>query len=149
MSGYLLDTNVISLFAPDKPPVSSETQNWIREQSAKDGLYLSAVTIAEIQRGIRKLQRKSADVKAGKIEQWFGELTRQFDSRILPVDAKVAMAAGTIEEQAESKGHRQGLADVLIAATALVHGLTIVTLNVRHFASLGVPFTSPDDLQNV
>ncbi|MDM9625941.1 type II toxin-antitoxin system VapC family toxin [Rhizobium sp. S152] len=146
MSGYLLDTNVISMFAPDKQPVSLPLQEWIRQESANDALYISAITAGEIQRGISKLARKGSTEKARKLTQWLSGLVAQFDSRILPVDAAVAMAAGSIEEDAESRGQRPGLADVLIAATASTNDLTVVTLNIRHFAPLGVPFMSPEDI---
>lgn len=146
MSGYLLDTNVISMFAPDKQPVSLQFQEWIRRESANDALYISAITAGEIQRGISKLARKGSAEKARKLTQWLSGLVAQFDSRILPVDAAVAMTAGSIEEDAESRGQRPGLADVLIAATASTHALTVVTLNLRHFAPLGVPFMSPEDI---
>lgn len=146
MSGYLLDTNVISMFAPDKQPVSLPLQDWIRRESANDALYISAITAGEIQRGISKLARRGSAEKARKLTQWLSGLVAQFDSRILPVDAAVSMAAGSIEEDAESRGQRPGLADVLIAATASTNGLTVVTLNIRHFAPLGVPFMSPEDI---
>lgn len=147
MSGYLLDTNVVSLFAPDRPPVSLQMQDWLREQGAKDALYVSAITVAEIQRGIKKLERKGAHARAAKLMPWLSGLVAEFDSRILSVDADVAMTAGVIEDHAEGNGHRPGLADVLIAATASVHDLTVATLNTRHFAHLGVAFITPDDIQ--
>ncbi|MBB3964881.1 PIN domain-containing protein [Rhizobium metallidurans] len=146
MTGYLLDTNVISLFAPGRPAISPGLRDWIFERGAEGALYLSAITIAEIQRGIKKLERKGADARAAKLAEWLSGLIGQFGDHVLAVDADIAMAAGTIEEQAEAGGQRPGLADVLIAATASVRNLTVVTSNVRHFAPLGVIVLSPDDM---
>ncbi|WP_112944935.1 MULTISPECIES: type II toxin-antitoxin system VapC family toxin [unclassified Rhizobium] len=146
MTGYLLDTNIISLFAPGRPAISPDIREWMSERGGEGSLYLSAITIAEIQRGIKKLERKGADARAAKLAEWLSGLMGQFGDHVLPVDADIAMAAGKIEEQAEASGHRQGLADVLIAATASVRNLTVVTANVRHFAPLGVILLSPDDM---
>ncbi len=116
------------------------------ERGGEGSLYLSAITIAEIQHGIKKLERKGADARAAKLAEWLSGLIGQFGDHVLPVDADIAMAAGAIEEQAEASGHRPGLADVLIAATAAVLKLTVVTSNVRHFAPLGVALLTPDDI---
>ncbi|WP_349437137.1 PIN domain-containing protein [Pararhizobium sp. A13] len=63
MSGYLLDANVISKFAPDRPAPAEELKAWMREQGAADLLYLSAMTLAEIEKGIRSLQRPAPPKK--------------------------------------------------------------------------------------
>jgi predicted nucleic acid-binding protein len=146
LNGNLLDTNVISLLAPGRPPVSPRFQGWIRDEGGRGTLYLSAITIAEMQRGIKRLERKGAHAKAAGLAEWLAGLVAQFDDRILPVDGHVAVVAGTIEDHAEGQGHGPSLADVLIAATASVHDLTVVTSNIRHFVPFGVAFRLPDDI---
>lgn len=143
MSGYLLDTNVISKFAPDRPLPAEELKAWMREQGAADMLYLSAMTLAEIEKGIRSLQRRGSADKAGRLRRWLEGIISSFDDRILPMDIAVALAAGDIEDEAAAQGRHPGLGDVIIAATAKSRGLTVVTENIRHFEPLGGPVERP------
>ncbi len=135
MSGYLLDTNVISKFAPDRPASAEELKAWMREQGAADLLYLSAMT-AEIEKGIRSLQRRGSTEKASRLRQWLEGIIASFDDRILPMDVAVALAAGGIEDEAAAQGRHPGLGEVIIAATAKSRGLTVVTENTRYFEPL-------------
>lgn len=139
MSGWLLDTNVLSLFAPGRPPVPKDLAEWMEREGTAGTLYVSAVAIAEIKRCILKLARKGSVQRASLLDGWLQTLLAVYGDRILPIDAAVALAAGQIEDTAESHGQHPGFADVLIAATAHVHGLTVVSNNVRHFQVLGVP----------
>ncbi len=143
MSAYLLDTNVISMFAPGKPDPSGKLKAWMIEKGDEDALFISAVTIAEIQKGIHKAHRKGATAKSAQLSGWLEGMLRQFADRILPLDAAVAMIAGALDDEAEGKGLHPGLGDVLIAATAATHGLVVVTRNVRHFEPLGVSVEPP------
>ena len=143
MSGYLLDTNVVSKFAPGKPALSEDLKEWMRVQGAADALFLSAMTIAEIEKGIRSLQRRGATDKSQLLRQWLDGIISSFDDRILPMDIAVALAAGEIEDEAIGQGRHPGLGDVIIAATAKSFDLTVVTENMRHFEPLGVEVELP------
>jgi predicted nucleic acid-binding protein len=144
MSSYLLDTNVISKFAPERPAPAPELITWMREQGAEDALFLSAMTTAEIQKVIRGLQRRGANEKSVRLQQWLQGIILSFDDRILPMTTAVALVAGDIEAEAASGGRHPGLGDIIIAATAKVYNLTVVTENVRHFEALDVNFSRPE-----
>lgn len=144
MSGYLLDTNIISKFAPDRPPPSRQVRAWFHEQGDADALFLSVITISEIEKGMRSLHRRGGIARAQRLSAWLDLLSDSFGDRILAMDAVVARIAGALEDEAESKGRNPGLSDIVIAATARAYGLTVVTENVRHFEPLDVPVDLPD-----
>ena len=106
-------------------------------------LHLSAVTVMEIESGIQQLVRKGSTRKRPELSLWLTDLLRQFEDRVLPFDANVGLAAGRLDALAISKGRHPGLADIVIAATAEVHSLTILTQNLRHFRPLEVPALNP------
>ncbi|MDE2802319.1 MAG: type II toxin-antitoxin system VapC family toxin [Chloroflexota bacterium] len=137
---YLLDTNVLSaLRRPDRNPAPAA---WLQAQRDSD-IFLSVVTIAEVERGIA-LQRPSNPDFARDLALWAERILSWFADRILPVDAATARRWGVLSA---SLGNQD--IDLLIAATALEHGLTVVTRNVRHFTPTGVavldPFGEPDE----
>ena len=142
MSGYLVDTNVISMFAPGRPAAPDVLREWMIE-NGEDQLCISSVTVAEIRRGIQKLARKGSASKADVLEEWLQGLIAEFADRIVPVDTEVALLAGDLGDEADAKGINPGFADILIAACARAKGLTVVTLNTRHFEHLGVAVQLP------
>lgn len=110
-------------------------------------LYLSVVSVAEIEDGIAKARRERAHRRAAELAGWLEVLLHLYASRILPIDLSVARVAGAITDVARSQGMAPGFGDVAIAAIARRHGLTILTRTTRHFAPLGVPAVNPfDDL---
>jgi toxin FitB len=137
---YLVDTNVVSAGAPSKAP-SAALVAWMDEHSAD--LYLSAVSVAEIEAGIARLRRRGGKRRADDLTFWLDTLLHLYEARVLPLDVPAARIAGALSDLARSKGHAPGFADVAIAATAKCFGLTILTTNVRHFEPLGVPFLDP------
>jgi toxin FitB len=137
---YLVDTNVLSAGAPSKV-ASTDLLAWMDERSAR--LYLSAVTVAEVEDGVAKLRREGATRKAADLEAWLEALLHLYSRRILPFDLAVARVAGRLSDQARGQGQAPGFADIAIAATARHHGLTILTRNLRHFAPLGVDVIDP------
>jgi predicted nucleic acid-binding protein len=149
MSGYLLDTNAISILAP--PPAAQGAlpshvvrfRTWVREHD--DRLFLSAITLAEIQAGISQLDRKGSTRRAAALAHWLGAILELYNSRILPLTSSAALEAGRLLDRAIGAGADPGFEDAAIAATAAVHDLTIVTANTRHFEHFGVPFISPYD----
>jgi hypothetical protein len=137
---YLVDTNVVSAAAPSKMPTAAIV-TWMDEHAAD--LFMSAVSIAEIEADIARLRRQGAGRRADDLTAWLDTLLHLYGERILPFDVPAARIAGALSDVARSKGQAPGFADVAIAATAKRRGLTILTTNVRHFAPLGVPFLDP------
>ncbi len=131
---FLLDTDVISALRKDEG-VSNVTQ-WMSAQRMSD-LYMSVVSVAEVERGIARQQRRNPEF-ARTLAAWLDTVLAVYGDRILPVDLAVARRWGILSG---ALGHDN--ADLLIAATALEHGLTVVTRNVRHFEPTGVPVLNP------
>jgi len=141
MSGYLLDTSIASVLEPSRSEHSAHFIERTRTRNAE--IYLSTITFFEIAQGIAKLHRVGARQRDDDIESWKGILEAAFDIRTLRVDAANADAIGRISDQATSIGRHPGLVDILIAATAQLHGLTLLTRNVRHFEPLGIAVVDP------
>ena len=138
---YLVDTNVISAGAPSKAVSAAELLKWMDEHSTK--LYLSVVTVAEIEDGVAKARRERARRKATDLASWLVTLLHLYGNRVLPFDVACARVAGELSDLARSRGLGPGFADIVIAATARHHQLTILTRNVRHFSPLGILTINP------
>lgn len=106
-------------------------------------LFLSAVTIAEIEDGIAKARREGAASKAVGLAAWLETVLHLYGERVLPFDVGAARIAGVLLDRARGQGQAPGFADIIIAATAQRHQLTILTRNMRHFKPLGVPAFDP------
>lgn len=106
-------------------------------------LFLSAVTIAEVEDGIAKLRREKATRRSKDLAQWLDAVLHLYGDRILAFDAAAARLAGELSDRARGRGHAPGLADIIIGATARRHALTILSRNIKHFAPLGVPVLDP------
>jgi toxin FitB len=137
---YLIDTKVISALAPSRP-VPSALVEWIEMHSA--ALFLSAVTVAEIEGGIAKSRREGATRKSADLAAWLETVLHLYGDRVLAFDASIARIAGAMSDRARSQGHAPGFADIVIAATAQYHGLIILSRNLRHFEPLGVVVIDP------
>ena len=131
---FLLDTVVLSELRKARP--SRKVVQWIKAQQA-GSLFISVVSVGEIERGIEKTRRSDA-VFAAELEQWLETLLNLYADRVLPVSANAARLWGRHSARLGHDG-----ADLLIAATALAHGATVVTRNVRHFAPTGVRVLDP------
>lgn len=140
MSGWLLDTNVVSSFSPGRPPPSASVS--ARFLAETDSLYICAVTVSEIIAGIAKLRRTGAQARATRLDAWFDQILSAYD-RILPFDLAAGRAAGELTDLALGRGHSPGFADTAIAAIARTRELTVLTRNLRHFEPLGVPAVDP------
>jgi hypothetical protein len=137
---FLLDTNVVSEWIKPKP--NSGVMAWLAEVD-DDETYLSVVTITELRYGI---ERMTAGARRKRLDEWLQrELLSRFDERIIPVDLAIADECGRLLARSQTSGRAIEARDAYIAATAEVHGLTLVTRNVRHFqsavTSLFVPWT--------
>lgn len=130
----LLDTVIVSELRKRQP--DRNVLVWISAQQ-EDQLHLSIVTLGEIERGIEK-RRKGDPAFADALTVWLESLTRLYADRILPVTPSVARRWGRLSAQL---GHES--ADLLIAATALTYGLTVVTRNTSHFEPTGVSLIDP------
>jgi toxin FitB len=106
-------------------------------------LFMSAVTVAEIEDGIAKLRRESASRKSADLTAWLDTVLHLYGDRILAFDAATARIAGALSDRARGLGHAPGLADIIIAATAQHRGLTILSRNLRHLEPLGVAVVDP------
>jgi toxin FitB len=127
---YLLDTNVVSEFP--KPRPNEGVLGWLAAIN-EDSVFLSVVTIAELRHGIERLP---VGKRRRLLDDWLrNELRERFQGRILPVDAEVANACGTLLAKREASGRPIEIGDAFIAATAEVHKLALVTRNVSHFQS--------------
>lgn len=132
---YLLDTNVISELR--KPQADKNVQAWARGVPAPS-LYLSAITVLELETGVLRFERKDP-VQGSHLRAWLdNHVMPAFAGRILAVDRAVALRCARLHVP-----DRSNECDALIAATALVHGLTVVTRNVNDFQSSGVAVLNP------
>lgn len=130
---FLLDTNVVSESRKLKP--HGGVMAWIEAQNTNT-LFISAMTVGEIQRGVEVTRQQDAN-KALQIESWLEQIVAS--GQLLPLDAPVCREWARLMH-----GKSDTLAeDAFIAATASVHGLTVVTRNVRDFKALGVTTLNP------
>ncbi len=107
------------------------------------GLYLSVITVAEIEDGIAKCRRTGAQRRADRLSEWLETLLHLYTSRVLPIDLEVGRRLGRLADRARGLGHAPGLADLAIAATAELHGYAVLTRNRRHFVPVGVVALDP------
>ncbi len=131
---FLLDTDVLS--ALRRRERNPEAVRWMTSRRTAD-LYLSVVTVGEIERGITQQQRRDPPF-AHELAGWLDRVLAWYGDRILPIDIATARRWGQLSATLGHDG-----ADLLIAATALEHGLTVVTRNVRHFEPTGVSALNP------
>lgn len=143
--GFLVDTSILSAFAPGRPAIAEKMAAWMAAQGEAERLFVSVVTVAEIERGWRKLHRAGGTARARMFSEWLHQLIDLYGDRLLAIDAAIARIAGEMEDRAMASGVHPGFADVLIAATAQAHRLTLLTANVRHFLPLGIGCFNPID----
>ena len=141
MSGYLLDTNVISELNRLRP--EPKVISWLQATS-EELLYLSVLTIGEIRKGIDSLPQSN---KRTLLESWLGnDLLLRFSGRILEVSLEIAERWGSISAQAKMAGAPDAVIGGLMAATAMHHNLTLVTRNTRDVRFAGLNTLNPWEL---
>ena len=137
---YLLDTSVISELVKKNP--RRQVVDWIEGQE-ESALFLSVLTIGEIEKGIAKLP---ASPRKTRLISWVRhDLPARFGGRLIPIDVRISSRWGAIAGESEKRGRPLPVIDSLLAATALVHGFEIVTRNLHDFEPCGVPCISPWD----
>jgi toxin FitB len=140
VTGFLLDTNVISEFSRSAVPPNANVYRWV---TAADPitLFTSVLCFGEIRKGIELL---APGKKRSDLEQWIdADLKGWFGANLLPITKSISNRWGILTALAQQRGNPLGNIDGLLAATAFEHGLTIVTRNTRHFEGLGVTFLDP------
>jgi hypothetical protein len=130
---YLIDTDILS--AARKLPEQHPVVTWLNKNEMD--VFLSTTSVAEIERGIEK-QRRVNPSFANDLETWLKDILATFRDRTLPLTVNIAQRWGRMQFQLGRSD-----ADLAIAATALEHGLQVVTRNVRHFDTTGVSVLNP------
>lgn len=134
---YLLDTNIISeLWKLSRSKTDPVFESWFRIYSDKP-LYISVVTLMELERGVLAMERKDP-AQGAYLRAWFSDVREKFQKRTLVVDGAVADCCAGLHVPDKAPEN-----DAWIAATALTHGLTLVTRNVKDFERLHVRLLNP------
>ena len=132
---YLLDTNVLSETRKRQPEAGAV--NWIAA-TPPDRLHVSVLTLGEIEQGIARVRGRGDRNQASALERWLRDVQAGFEERVLPVTLPVAAAWGR-----QRYTRPLPVIDALLAATARVHGLTVVTRNVKDFELAGIQVLNP------
>ncbi len=131
---YLFDTNVVLELRRPRP--HGGVQVWV-ESRAAEAMYLSVLVLGEIRCGVERLRPRDPS-QSQSLERWLASLEGRFADRIIAIDEVIAHAWGRL-----SATDSVSPVDGLLAATALVHGLTVVTRDKRPFERVGVPYFDP------
>lgn len=135
---YLLDTNVVSELVASRP--NANVVDWLDAVDAEQ-VFLSVITVGELKGGIERLPDSR---RRRRLINWLnGDLLVRFGDRVLPIDTQVALAWGTLVAETRAAGTPIPAIDSLLAATAAVYGLTLVTRNVGDFEATGIPLLNP------
>lgn len=135
---YLLDTNVISELV--KPLPHENVWEWVNALPDEQ-LFISSITIGELQRGIELLPPSK---RRSDYERWLQEqILTQYADRIIAVDTMVMLQWGTLMAQTAAIGRSLPVFDSLLAATALTHNMHLVTRNAQDFADTGIQIVNP------
>jgi len=141
---YLLDTDVLSLTSPVSA-LSTEGveawRDWVRINN--DMLYFSAITIMEMRFGLQKLIAKGATARSDRLKKWLFVTETLYQHRIVPISIEIAHQAGVFLHEAVRRGIQPGAEDALIAATARVMDLQLVSRNRKHMDALGIECLDP------
>lgn len=134
---YLLDTNVVS---EARRPQCHPSVRARLEASADEDLCLSVVSIGELAYGIARM---SSGKRRRELEKWLVQTEQLFADRLLNIDRHIAQLWGEISAKATARGQTLNAADGLIAATAIRHGLHLMTRNLKDFEATGVMLINP------
>jgi predicted nucleic acid-binding protein len=135
---YLIDTDVISELRKKHRADNGVLGFFQRFQVESDRCFISAITLGELRRGVELIRRRGDSQQAELLERWLMQVRLDFKSRVLPIDQDVAELWGKLRVPDATNS-----IDKLIASTALINTLTVVTRNVVHFHKTGVPVLNP------
>ena len=135
---YLLDTNVISEARKGAKADPGVRRFFARAKIESACLYLSAITIGELRRGLELIRHRGDTVQAGLLERWLEEVIRDYQAQILAFDDAAAQVWGRLRVP-----HPENALDKQIAATALLYDLTLVTRNTSDFIATGALLINP------
>jgi toxin FitB len=141
VNGWLLDTNMISAFAPGRQNIPPDVASWFDARARQ--LYLSVITATEIEVGIAQLFRTGSSRRGDALRAWFDRVVARCGDRVLPFDLPAARIAGSLGDAAQAAGWHPGFADVAIAAITKSRDFIVLTINRRHFDPLGVEVFNP------
>jgi predicted nucleic acid-binding protein len=133
------------MLAPSKAEASADFLTWLDRMDGDGRLFLSVVSIHEMEKGIALLDHKGATARAASLKAWLSGLVSTYDDKIIGFDVQAAAIGGRLEAKALAAGHDPGMADAVIAGIAAAHGLVVVTSNTRHFLPFGIAVLSPDE----
>lgn len=136
---YLLDTNIVSMLDPRRHAHAPALVEWMERNGAS--LFLSVMTITELDAGVLKLRRESKTERAAEIADLVTAILTDFGDRVLAVDLEIARHVARLG--ATTSRQPVALPDLIIAATGLRHGLIVLTRNMRQLGRLGVPARDP------
>ena len=135
---YLLDTNVVSEWV--KPSPNANVVAWLAETN-EDEVFISVCTLAELSFGIAWMPKGK---RRDRLDEWLrNDLPVRFDGRIVAIDMAVADAWGRLQARVKRKGHSLGVMDGLIAATAEIYGMTLVTRDTKDLEPAGASLLNP------
>lgn len=135
---YLVDTDVISEVRKQSRADAGVRAFFLQAQQDEMPLYLSAVTIGELRRGVERIRHRGDRDQAAQLDRWLKKVASDFSGSILPFDEDVAQVWGRLRVP-----HPENLLDKQIAATALIHDLIVVTRNAIHFEPTGAKVLNP------
>ena len=135
---FVLDTNVVSeLRKAGDGRADPNVTAWLADHDAA-AFFLSAISVMELEIGVRRMERRD-QAQGALLRTWLDrQVLPEFDGRVLPVDTVVALQCARLQVPAPRSDR-----DALIAATALAHGMTVVTRNVADFRDIGTPVVDP------
>lgn len=135
---FLIDTNVISEVRKSESANAGVRRFFKDAQDSSKSLFISVVTVGELRRGVESVRHRGDLQQANLLENWLIKILSEYSNFVLDFDTDVAQLWGRLRVP-----HYENAIDKQIAATALIHGLTVVTRNDRDFAKLGVPVINP------
>jgi len=135
---YLVDTDVISEVRKGAKSNAGVRAFFARARAEGTDLYLSVITIGELRQGVERIRHRGDDSQARRLERWLLQFTSDYADRILSIDEEVAQVWGRLRVP-----NPENLLDKQIAATALMHGFTVVSRNVAHYTPTGVAVSNP------
>lgn len=135
---YLIDTNVVSEARKKDKADAGVRRFFTQVHAGKIPVYLSVVTIGELRRGVELIRHRGDAPQARRLEIWLQSALTQYGDFILPLDEEIAQVWGRLRAP-----HPEHALDKQIAATALIHGLTVVTRNHADFAATGAKVLNP------